>query len=205
MDITVFLGIVIMHCFALLTPGPDVFIIMRFAIGGGMRSVVPASIGIGLGISFWILASILFLDFVSSKIFLSFVMIFGFFYMLNIAYLLLKHGSSLASNGNENGNCGVLKSFFVGLFTNLSNPKAIFYFSSIFSVFVNKFSTYSYLLLFAIVLESIILFIIIGRLFAANKAIKIFNTYQRKIDIICAVIFTIFAFYIAYELYCLYF
>ncbi|EFU6099216.1 LysE family transporter [Campylobacter lari] len=45
--------------FGLILPGPDFFLISSYALRGGMKSALKASLGVSLAMSVWIILSIL--------------------------------------------------------------------------------------------------------------------------------------------------
>lgn len=77
---------------------------------------------------------------------------------------------------------------------NLSNPKAIIYFASIFSVLpLGSDVGHIALLIISLLLESFLCFVGLGIVFSHPAIKKGYQKYNKKIDFISAMIFVFFA------------
>ncbi|WP_257162486.1 LysE family translocator [Corynebacterium cystitidis] len=126
---------------AIASPGPDLFQIIR--IGTKSRAnAVACALGIMVGNTFWILASLLGL----SALIQTFPDILGALQLIGGAYLLWMGASSIRGGLQSRSatNTRVLRgpgmsssrALRLGLTTNLSNPKAVLFFGAVFAQFV---------------------------------------------------------------------
>lgn len=196
-----FLLILLIHLFALLLPGPDFFIVSSYALKAHFKKALSVVFGISLAVFIWIVLSlgglkIVFDVFPLMKTLLTFL---GASYLLYLAFLLLKNLNQKEYFENLNY---TTKPFLKGFITNISNVKALFYFSSIFASlnFTYDFFTLGFLV-FLLVAESFLYFLLVALLFS-NAHIK--NTYlkhSKKIDFVCALVFIGFVLYLVSSLY----
>ncbi len=116
------------------TPGPDILLIIRTAIFKGVKPAFLVLLGILTG-NFIILAIVYFgLGFIaSSQIFVLTVQGVGGLYLLYISYQIFKHRNESIEVKNEKIQVG----FKDGLIINLSNPKAILFFTVIITPFLH--------------------------------------------------------------------
>jgi RhtB (resistance to homoserine/threonine) family protein len=110
-----------------ITPGADMALVMRHALGGGTRPAFLASLGIGLGCLVWGAASALGV----SVIFAQSALAFAVLKYVGGAYLVYLGLRALTSTTKKTKDAKLGKQvnpFAQGLLTNLLNPKvAIFY------------------------------------------------------------------------------
>ncbi|WP_261530155.1 LysE family transporter [Campylobacter lari] len=190
-----FLWILIIHFFGLILPGPDFFLVSSYALREGIKSALKASLGISLAVSVWIILSILGL----SAIFHQFPFLqialssFGACYLLYLAYGIYKN----AKIGNIKVQKTHISAFLSGMITNLSNPKAIFYFASVFASFdFTQMRWMLIVLIFVLILETIIYFSLISLLFSKPFMVRIYQKNLKHIDYLSAFIFFAFAVFI---------
>ncbi|EAK0793385.1 UNVERIFIED_CONTAM: LysE family transporter [Campylobacter lari] len=190
-----FLWILLIHFFGLILPGPDFFLISSYALREGVRSALKASLGVSLAMSVWIILSILGL----SAIFYQFPFLqiilssFGACYLLYLAYGIYKN----AKIGNIKVQKAHISAFLSGVITNLSNPKAIFYFASVFASFdFTKIQWMLVILVFVLILETIIYFALISFLFSKSFMVKIYQKNLKLIDYLSSFVFFAFAVFI---------
>lgn len=110
-----------------ITPGADMALVMRHALGGSTRPAFLASLGIGLGCLIWGVASALGV----SVIFAQSAFAFAVLKYIGGAYLVYLGVRALVSTTTVTKKATVTTKtspFVQGLFTNLLNPKvAVFY------------------------------------------------------------------------------
>ncbi|WP_295145916.1 LysE family transporter [uncultured Campylobacter sp.] len=207
MNLLLIATIMVTHFIALIVPGPDIFLILRTSLAHGFKQSVFACLGVGAGILVWIILTAfglktLFTLFPPLRLIL---MAFSVAYLLYLSIILLnssRKGSSINLGAKHELNASSLRFFTLGFLTNLSNPKAVLYFASIFSNFISDTSEASSVILLMTVIgvESMITFTLLGKIFSAKKAREIFLKNQRMLDGICSAVFAIFACAIFYEL-----
>jgi len=135
-----FLSIIFAWLVCLVSPGPDFFVTSESACQS-RRAGYYCVIGVSLGILVWCVGALfgLALAFESSPTFYQVVKLSGANYLiyLGVTSLLPKKEKAVVTYSHRGA-------FYRGLFTNLSNPKAVVLFSSIFVTFIPKEATFDY-------------------------------------------------------------
>ncbi len=120
---------------AALTPGPDNMLTMQISLTYGLRKGLETFSGIFTGNL--IMISVLLIGFASlgkNIYFQVFVSLFGGSYLIYISYQIFKNRKREIKARSPS-----VKSFYLkGLYVNLSNPKAIIFFSAILAPFIGK-------------------------------------------------------------------
>lgn len=130
--------------FAIISPGADLAMVMRQALVHGRRQAIITSFGIGAALMFHVSYTILGLGLIISQS----VYLFNIVKWLGVAYLVyigikaLKAGRteitvSAEAQGEAAKAQSALKAFTLGFAANALNPKAVFFFLSIFSTIVH--------------------------------------------------------------------
>ena len=123
-------SVLMVHLVALASPGPDFFFVTQTAMSRSRREGLLGAAGIALGISVWAALSLLGLQVLFEQFawLQRAVMLAGAAYLFWMGVQLLKSaGSGKGDSGAHAvrlGNSGA-KTFLLGLFTNLANPKAL--------------------------------------------------------------------------------
>ncbi|MTH48649.1 LysE family translocator [Intestinirhabdus alba] len=125
-----FPALALAHFVALLSPGPDFFLLMDYAVRYRLRGSAGLSVGIAAGNGLYILLAI-----VGRGILHSFALLFtaitlsGAIYLLWIGSLLARSRPQILTGVDARGSCpGVGKQLLPGLGSSLLNPKnALFY------------------------------------------------------------------------------
>lgn len=155
------------HLIALMAPGPDCFIVMQTAVGRSRKEALCCVLGITLGVAFWAALSLLGLQWLFEQFawLQQLIMFLGGLYLGWLAFLLLRSACNkqTASQQNVPTPRSGFRSFAIGLLTNLSNAKALIYFSSVFSLFITAdMETSEAVLIYAVVvLESFFGFLLL--------------------------------------------
>lgn len=130
--------------FAIVSPGADLAMVMRQALVHGRRQAIITSFGIGAALMFHVSYTILGLGLIISQS----VYLFNIVKWLGVAYLVyigikaLKAGRTEITVSAEAQDeapkaQSALKAFTLGFAANALNPKAVFFFLSIFSTIVS--------------------------------------------------------------------
>lgn len=130
--------------FAIISPGADLAMVMRQALVHGRRQAIITSFGIGAALMFHVSYTILGLGLIISQS----VYLFNIVKWLGVAYLVyigikaLKAGrTEITVSAEVQGEAAkaqsALKAFTLGFAANALNPKAVFFFLSIFSTIVS--------------------------------------------------------------------
>ena len=124
--------------FGAMSPGPSFVIVARTAMAISRKNGMAAALGMGLGGGIFAAAAVLGLIFVLTSVPLLFVVLkaVGAAYLFYLAYKIwtaakepLDFGSAATGPSTSLG-----RSFFLGLTTQLSNPKTAIVYASIFAV-----------------------------------------------------------------------
>lgn len=199
------IGIAILHFFALISPGPDFFFVTQSAIRQSRKHALFAALGISLSILIWSICALSGLHFLFQKIawLQQVLMVFGGLYLLYLGYLMLKSASqqksttSAATEPTE-GIVPTQKSystlFLQGFLTNMANPKALIYFSSVFSLAIqpNAELIEQLSLLTLIFTESLFWFALVALLFSMQKMNTAYQKFSKWIDGVTGGIFVSF-------------
>ena len=193
--------ILLIHLFALLLPGPDFFIVSSYALKADFKKALSVVFGVSLVVFIWVVVSlsglkIVFDVFPLMRILLT---LLGASYLLYLAFLLLKNMNQKEDFENLNYTD---KPFLRGFITNISNVKALFYFSSIFSSLNFSYDVLSLsVLVFLLVAESFLYFLLVALLFSNANIKNVYLKYSKKIDFVCALVFIGFVAYLSINLY----
>ena len=199
---TPLLSIALIHFFALISPGPDFFFVTQSAIRQSRTHALCAALGVSLSILVWSICAISGLHFLFQKIawLQQVLMILGGLYLLYLGAQLLK--SAFAKNGatdpatelKKTASKSHKKLLLRGFFTNMANPKALVYFSSVFSIAISTdVSLLQQSSLLALVfVESLIWFAVVALVFSAPKMTGYYQKFSQKIDAITGGIFISF-------------
>lgn len=190
------LTILFVNLMGLLSPGPDFFYVSRKAASSTTRNAIFGSVGIGLGVAFWSAMAIFGLTFINKNMpFVQYIIIcLGGSYLAYSGWKMvqIRKNVELASGQiQENQDLPIFKSMLEGLMINLSNAKAIVFFSSVFAGFVTSISGYSESLLaiFLVGLESTLYFILVALLFSRKPIRAFYAKHSRYMDNLAGIVF----------------
>ena len=131
--------------FAIVSPGADLAMVMRQSLVHGRRAAIVTSFGIGASLMFHLTYTILVLGLIISQS----IYLFNIVKWCGVAYLVYigvkalrasKADLSVAAvkDGEDGkGEQSLLRAFGLGFLANALNPKAVFFFLSIFSTVVS--------------------------------------------------------------------
>jgi RhtB (resistance to homoserine/threonine) family protein len=130
--------------FAIVSPGADLAMVMRQSLVHGRRQAIITSFGIGASLMFHVTYTILGLGLIISQSIYLFNIVkwCGVAYLIYIGVKALRAGQTeIAVEAGEDAGEGrgqsPLKAFGLGFAANALNPKAVFFFLSIFSTVVS--------------------------------------------------------------------
>jgi len=139
-----FFTIATIHLFAVMSPGPDFTIILKQSVSHGRKISIITSLGIGTGILIHILICMLGLGIIisESKFLFKFIKILGSIYLLYIGTkFLIQNVQFKTDENNLFDRTSALKSFSLGFFTNVLNPKATLFFLSLYATIITDQTT----------------------------------------------------------------
>ena len=130
--------------FAIVSPGADLAMVLRQSIVQGRRAAIVTSFGIGTALMLHVAYTILGLGLIISQSIYLFNIVkwCGVAYLVYIGIRALRAGKSEltvapAEADEEKGRQSALRAFSLGFLANALNPKAVFFFLSIFSTVVS--------------------------------------------------------------------
>nr|WP_174506594.1 LysE family transporter [Acinetobacter sp. Marseille-Q1620] len=194
--------LVFIHLCALATPGPDFFLVSQTAISRSRQQSMFVVLGITAGVMFWAMLALMGLNIIFEKMaWLKHIMLVaGGIYLCWLGFQMLK--SAFSNNKTAEHTFELpqsnLRFFLKGLLTNISNPKAIIYFGSVFSVFmVNPALERVHFLLFVIVsVVTLLWFSFVAFIFSLSRFKAAYKNAAKWVDGISGGIFTAFGAYL---------
>jgi len=129
-----YLILAFMGYIAALTPGPDIFYIIRQGLCNGLKNALTAVAGILTGNIIYLSLVVLGVGSIGKNPYFQLVVgILGGLYLIRIAFIIFKEKVSL------NKTCENQKNVYKeALFLNLSNPKAMIFFAVVITPFLSK-------------------------------------------------------------------
>ncbi|MGA8884639.1 MAG: LysE family transporter [Acinetobacter sp.] len=195
------LTICMLHFVAQLSPGPDVLLIAKSSASTTRANTLKIISGISAGIVVWVALTLMGFTVLIEQLpwIQQALMIIGGLFLAKMGWAMLNGGlKSLKQETALEAEAQAEKPdnyFMLGLFTNLSNPKTLIYFSSVFSLALSS-SAGAHLktqLAFIIPIQT---FLVFSALMLILSMPKIKALYQRSgsyIDIISGALFLAFA------------
>ena len=194
--------LIFIHFCALITPGPDFFLVSQTAISRSRKEAVLVVLGICLGAMLWSLLALMRLNIIFEKMawLKQGLLIAGGLYLCWLGFQMLR---SAFSKNNQMITPVILPQsaylfFMKGLLTNLSNPKAVIYFGSVFSLFLANplFDQHHSLLFFIIAIETLLWFLVVAFVFSLPTFRTAYQNFAKWIDGISGGIFTLLGMYL---------
>ncbi|MFM1885728.1 MAG: hypothetical protein RL026_885 [Pseudomonadota bacterium] len=127
------LTIFVLYAGALISPGPNILLVSQLAASSGHRTALLAALGIAAGAGMWAAAVVLGLPALFAAVpgLRGLMQLAGGGYLLYLAIRLWRSG--VAAGGAGPAGLGALAAFRLGTLTNLTNPKALLFFGSVFA------------------------------------------------------------------------
>lgn len=175
-----------------LAPGPDNLVVLHTSLRFGARGGLRVLGGIATGwVIFLALVYFGFNRFLGNEVFRIIFSLLGGGYLIYIAVQLLKKTKAPVLDSKKGAPAGYLQ----GLVINLSNPKALLFFSVVITPFMNDNLATSIVVLYASLLSGFGLVI-----FAAVRLCHLLNErIFRLIDRLCALLFGLFGLALFYQ------
>ena len=127
------LAIALLHWIAMFSPGPNVLVVTNLAANGSRETAIGAALGVTAVAAIWSCFAVLGLNaiFAAHETLRLAVQAAGGCYLLYLGLRLWRTGSGAA--GGSPIPVSPLAGFRLGFITNITNPKALLFFSSVFS------------------------------------------------------------------------
>lgn len=192
-----FATVALVHLVALMSPGPDFFFVSQTAASRSRKEAMMGVLGITLGIVVWAGVALMGLHLILEKMtwLHQIIMVGGGLYLLWMGWQLM--GSARQRHKQPQQDEPVVElpkrgmSFLKGLLTNLSNPKAIIYFGSVFSLFVGDDvgATERWGLFLLIIAETFAWFALVAAIFALPWIRAKYQRLAKWVDGMAGVLF----------------
>ncbi|HEI6937647.1 TPA: threonine export protein RhtC [Yersinia enterocolitica] len=190
------LTVALVHLVALMSPGPDFFFVSQTAASRSRREAMMGVTGISLGIVVWAGVALMGLNLILQKMawLHQIIMVGGGLYLCWMGWQLLKSARSKRDTSEPEVQVALPargRTFLRGFLTNLSNPKAVIYFGSVFSLFVgdNVTAGARWGLFVLIVAETFVWFSIVACVFALPMMRRGYQRLSKWIDGLAGVLF----------------
>jgi threonine/homoserine/homoserine lactone efflux protein len=139
-----------------LIPGPDMLLVVRTSMFYGYKKGIQVLLGILTGNGIYVLSVLLGFSVILNE-FISYLFILGGLYIIYLSFQVLKIESvEIPSENSKQANF-----YAKGLFTNLSNPKAMLYFASILLPALMESLSNQFLLIFSFFVGVILAFLML--------------------------------------------
>ncbi|ACS84060.1 threonine export protein RhtC [Musicola paradisiaca] len=191
-----FLTVALVHLIALMSPGPDFFFVSQTAISRSRGEALMGVLGITLGVVVWAAIALMGLHLLLEQMtwLHRIVTVGGGLYLCWMGWQMLS--SARRHNPHQDDEPEVAlpqqgKAFIRGLITNLSNPKALIYFGSVFSLFVgDEVGAGARWGLFALIsLETLLWFSLVAVVFALPVMRRGYRRLAKWVDGVAGVLF----------------
>ena len=204
---------------ALVTPGPDFFLISQVAVSHSRREAMMAVIGVTIGVAVWALVALLGLHVLVKKLpwIQAILYLAGGSYLSYLGTLLMRScysqlqfkrnpQSQVIASDNTEPTVEIEKQYknrllLKGLFTNLANPKALIYFGSVFVLFVgdNVSNIMRVEIFVLVILLTLLWFGVVAIVFSLPKPKAIYQKAGAYIDGFAGILFLVFGLSLVYE------
>ncbi|MBH2941941.1 threonine export protein RhtC [Serratia marcescens] len=200
-----FLTVALVHLIALMSPGPDFFFVSQTAASRSRREAMMGVVGISLGIVVWAGVALMGLHLILQKMawLHQIIMVGGGIYLCWMGWQLLRSARAQQAQPAAEAQVALPKagrSFIRGFLTNLSNPKAVIYFGSVFSLFVGDSvgAGARWGLFLLIVAETFVWFSLVAGVFALPAMRRGYQRLAKWIDGVAGVLFTGFGLHLIF-------
>lgn len=135
MTATALASLALVQLLLAMSPGPAFVLTVRTAAGEGMRPALWLSLGLACGVLVWAAAALAGLSILFEVMpwLQTGLRIAGALFLIFIALKLWRHAPDLLPEQHDNVAPGALRSFLLGVWTDLANPKALAFFAAVFS------------------------------------------------------------------------
>ena len=203
------LTICALHFVAQLSPGPDVLLIAKSAASTSRANTLKIIFGISVGIVVWVVLTLLGFTVLIEQFpwIQQVLMLIGGVFLARMGGAMLSDGLKTLKQeiSLDDGQQPIVPDsknhFLLGLFTNLSNPKTLIYFSSVFSLALSS-SASTHLKTQLAVIIPLQTFLVFALFMLIMSMPKIKAAYQHSgsyIDIISGGLFLIFAIWLGVD------
>lgn len=202
MHIQVITYVLVIDFLAILSPGPDFFMVLRNSMAGSLKAGFYTTLGISLGSTIMFSLGIFGVGAIvaSSPILFSIVKIAGGLYLgyLGIKSLLARVQIAEPQLVELNNDNSMAQYFQIGLICNLTNPKALMFIVSLSTYAVEHGNPYSdgIVIIIGSLFATFVWFTLVSLIISHMRVRQVFYKKQRLINIVFGVVLL----YIAYKI-----
>ncbi|MBN4055575.1 LysE family translocator [bacterium AH-315-K03] len=167
-----------------VSPGPSFLLIAQTAVAKSRSDAIATSVGLGVGAAVFALVASAGLYVVLESVpwVYVFLKVIGGLYLCFLAYKIWISAQVPMLNDTTNQPCraGVFRSFFVGLFTQLSNPKTAVVFMGVFAAFLPEqvpSNSYLFVCLLAFIIDAS-WYCLVSVVLSTKKAQRTYSKYK---------------------------
>ena len=189
------LNVAFVWTIAVITPGPNFFITVQTAIGRSRQSALFVVLGIGTGTVIWALSGFLGITLLFRTAPWAYVSVKllggGYLVYLGMKLICSKPGKIPGENALLSKNMDPLRSYKLGLLTNLTNPKTAAFVTSLFAAVMPADATYSVALISValMALISIVWYTAVAYVFSLEQFRTVSKRAKVWVDRVAGIIF----------------
>lgn len=194
------LSICALHFIAQLTPGPDVLLIAKSAASTSKANTFKIILGISMGVVVWVVLTLLgFTVLIQQWPWIQqLIMLLGGLFLAKMGYAMFRGGHAALKQKlalDIEAQPEKQNYFLNGLFTNLSNPKIVIYFSSVFSIALSSSANTDLKMQLAVLIpiQTVLTFSLLMWILSRARIKAIYQQVSGYIDLISGVLFMLFA------------
>ena len=181
------LPILLFLLLGVMSPGPSFILVAQTAMAKSRTEAIAVSVGMGVGATiFAIIASVGLFALLETVTWAYIALkVIGGSYLCFLALTMWRSSNDplVTTLPSKKNNSGILKMFFAGLFTQLSNPKTAIIFGSVFAAFLPKnVPEYSYYLITAstFIIDTL-WYMLVATVLSTSKAQKAYIKFKKYI------------------------
>lgn len=180
--------VTLIHLLAVMSPGPDLVMVLKNALSYSRKTGVWTAVGLGIGIAVHVFYSLAGLALIISQS----ILVFNIIKLIGAAYLIYIGVMSIISDSSKidvtqtekKEEISPLQAIKIGFLTNVLNPKATLFFLSLFTLVISPDTPKIILgLLSAImIINTALWFSLVSIFFTQKKIQQKFNKIQGKFN-----------------------
>jgi RhtB (resistance to homoserine/threonine) family protein len=174
------------HLLAVMSPGPSFLITARTAVAQSRADGIKVALGLGAGSIVWSAAALLGLNLLFRQFHWLFVgmKVAGALFLLWIAFQILRHAADPVEMTQGTGNRHAHNPLLRGFLTQISNPKVVVFFGSIFvAMLPGQAPAWMIVALIAIVtMNEVVWYSLVSLFFGSSPARRFYLMAKRWID-----------------------
>ena len=182
----------------MMSPGPDLFLVIHRSLAGSRREGVAAAAGIATGVLLWLILAFtglaaLMTAFPALTVVLQLAggMVLIWMGVQTLRGWLARRGAASTDDGPSEGRIGPWAAYRRGLMTNLANPKFVIYISAVFAPFIagQRPLWQTITLLGLLVITTVGWFSLIGALVGHPRLRSAVSRWTNTLDAVAGVVF----------------